>query len=242
MSEQDTSEVQAPDAGDFDLNAWIDGHHTYPEYTVKVHLDKAAVVASNRLLSDIEKLEADFKTLQEIVEKGAGGGSLGSESDATKRYRQVAKELKAKEAERSEVLDKAKGSALKVVLRRPEVHDDDQKRGNAFDQVRRELSEKYPDHATVLNSGDQDATRDLFTENPDLAHEQNAMLFHIMIASVTNAKGQVVERGPQLSLDNVAKLIQRLENSDVNKLQINVNLALSGAELREEQIDAGFLG
>jgi len=243
MSEQDTPEVQAPDAGDFDLNAWIDGHHTYPEYTVKVHLDKAAVVASNRLLSDIEKLESDFKKLQEIVEKGTtSGASLGSESDAVKRYKAVGKELKAKKAERAEVLDKAKDSSLKVVLRKPEVHDDENRKGNAFDQVRKELSEKYPEHASVLNSGDQDATRDLFTENIDLANEQQAMMFHLMIASVTNAKGQTIERGPKLTQQVIANMIQRLESSDINKLQLNLNLALSGAELREEQIDAGFPG
>lgn len=237
----ENTEVEVLDAGAFDLDAWISGHHTYPEYTVTVHLDKAAVVASNKLASEVEKLEGDFKRLQEIVENGSDSVSLGEESETSKRYRVVAQELKAKKAERSAILDKAKGSALRVVLRKPPV-DDDGQQGNAFDQVRKVLMEQYPEHSKVLNSMDQDATRELFTEHPEVAHQQSVLLFHIMIASITNAKEQVIGRGPKLTQAAISTLIKRLEASDLNRLQVNANLAMSGAELREEQIDAGFPG
>lgn len=235
-------EVDVPDAGEFDLNAWIDGHHTYPEYVVKVHLDKKAVVKSNKLGGEIERLEEDFKALQELVEKAPAAASLGEESDAAKRYKAVGQEIKAKKAERAEVLDKAKGSALKVTFRKSGVSDDASRKGNAFDQVRRTMSEKYPEHAKALNSGDQDVTRGLFADNPDLAVEQQSTLFLIMIASITTAQGQTVERGPQLTEQVVDNLIDRLDHSDLVRLQNNMNMAMAGAELREEQIDAGFPG
>lgn len=240
---EDRPEVEAPDAGDFDLHAWIGGHHTYPEYSVKIHLDKAAVVESNKLLSEIEKLETEFSELRELAEKATGGGgSLGEEADNTKRYRLVGKELKEKKAARVSILDKAKNSALTVVLCKPSVGSEDEDKSNPFDYVRKTLAEEFPDHVKVLNSMDQDQTRELFTEHPEISHRQNVLLFHVMIASITNPQGQTIERGPKLGEENISVLIKRLENSDINRLQLNVNLAMSGAELREEQIDAGFPG
>lgn len=238
---QDLPEVEVPDAGEFDLNSWIDGHHTYPEYVVKVHLNKAAVVESNKLLTEIEKLESEEALTAKDRESFAKGASLGEKHPDFEAVAKRAAAIKAKRKERAEILDKAKDSAMKIVLRKPEVHEDDEG-GNAFDQVRREMAEKYPEHAEGLNSADSEARSELFQENPGMAHEQITALFHLMIASITTAKGVTVERGGKLTRATISNLIKRLENSDINKVQMNLNLALSGADLREEQIDAGFPG
>lgn len=237
--DENKDQVEVPDAGEFDLGAWISGHHTYPEYTCEVLLDKAAVVASNRLVDEIESLQKEDARLAEERKSFSSGSSLTDVPPSLERVSEIQKEIAAKRKEREAILAKAKGSALKVVTRRPAVTDENT---NVFDAVRKELSAAYPDHADVLNSMDQEATRELFQKSPELAHEQTVILFHSMVASITNAKGETVERGPKLTREVLGALIKRLDVSDLNRLQLNVNLAMSGAELREEQIDAGFLG
>lgn len=230
-------------ADDFDLGAWIDGHHTYPEYTVKVYLDKAAVVASNRLISDVEDLQKELERLAESRKMFSKGSSLTDTPPDFARVPQIEQEIKAKRQERESILAKAKGSALKVTMRRPEVSDDDEGDStNVFEKIRAELVEKYPEHAEALSSSDQEAARTLFQENSGLAHYQMVLLFHTMIAMVTTAKGVTIERGPKLTRETLSKLIKRMDVSDLNRLQMNSNQAMSGADLREDQIDAGFPG
>lgn len=234
--------VEAPDAGDFDLMSWIDGHHSYPEYTVTVHLDKAAVVEANALAAEIENLISERSTIEEMLERGSGHASLGETSPQVKRHGEISKELKAKRAEHESILEKAKGSALKIVLRKPPVNGDDEDGGaSTFDEVRKILAERYTEHASVLNNMmDQKALQELFFANPHLAHEQNVLMWHVMVASVTNTKGQTINRGPKLSEEVLSNLVKRLDNSDISRVQTNMNLAMSGSELREDQIDAGF--
>lgn len=238
MSEEQTNEVEAPDAAEFDLGEWIAGHHTYPEYTVTVHLDKKAVVTANGLSGEIEKLQEEQKAIEDALERGSDPSSIAEPSDSAKRHSENVKTIKAKRGERKEILAKAKSSALKIVLRKP----DDDFSGNAYDKVRKELVKQYPDHAEVLNGRDQEKLQALFTENPEMGVEQTTQLFHYMVASVTNAKDQVVERGPKLGYKTIKNLVKNLEQADLARVQMNINLAMSGAELREEQIDAGFPG
>lgn len=230
-------EVEAPDAGEFDLGAWIDGHHAYPTYVTTVHLDKDAVVQANKLLAEIEKLEKDLASLQEIVENSSATGSLGEESDVTKRHREVGKQVKAKKSEREGVLAKAKSSALKVVFQKGGKDGE----GDVFAGVRKALTEEFPHLAADFTSTDRDRAQRVFQDNSDLTHRQNVLLFHATIASITNAKGQVVQRGEKLGEAVISNLIRRLDGSDLSRLQINANQSLMGADLAEEQIDAGFL-
>lgn len=239
MSDQEEQKIEAPDAGDFDLMSWMDGNHTYPEYTVTVYLDKAAVAKSNALAAEIEKLTSERNTVEEALERSAGHSSLADTSSRAGRHGEIAKELKAKRAEREKVMAGAKGSALKIVLRKPPVDEDVD--GSAFDSTRKAMAERYPEHASVLNNVmDQKAMQELFFANPHLAHEQNVLMWHYMVASVTTANGNVVERGPKLTEEVLSNLIKRLDPSDTNRVQSNMNLAMSGSELREDQIDAGF--
>lgn len=234
--------VEAPDAGDFDLMSWIDGHHTYPEYTVTVHLDKATVVKANDLATEIENLVSERADIEQQMERTAPGNSgLNETPPQVKRHAEIAQEIKAKRAERKELLEKAKGSALKLVLRKPSVSGEDEDEGNVFDKLRKVLAERYPEHAAALNNmADQKGLQELFFANPHLAHEQNVLMYLSMVASVTNAKGQTIERGPKLTEAVLSNLIKRLDASDNARVQSNMNLALAGSELREEQIDAGF--
>lgn len=239
MSDQEEQKIEAPDAGDFDLMSWMDGNHTYPEYTVTVHLDKAAVAKSNALATEIENLISEQSAIEEALERKTEHSSLADTSSKAERHGAIGKELKAKRAEREKVMSGAKGSALKIVLRKPPVDDDED--GSAFDSVRKTLAERYPEHASVLNNVmDQKAMQELFFANPHLAHEQSVLMWRYMVASVTTASGNVVERGPKLTEEVLSNLIKRLDPSDTNRVQSNMNLAMAGSELREDQIDAGF--
>ncbi len=239
MSDQEEQKIEAPDAGDFDLMSWMDGNHTYPEYTVTVHLDKAAVAKSNALATEIEELISERNAVEEALERKTEHSSLADTSSKAERHGAIGKELKAKRAEREKVMAGAKGSALKIVLRKPPVDDDED--GSAFDSVRKTLAERYPEHASVLNNVmDQKAMQELFFANPHLAHEQSVLMWRYMVASVTTASGNVVERGPKLTEEVLSNLIKRLDPSDTNRVQSNMNLAMAGSELREDQIDAGF--
>lgn len=239
MSDQEEQKIEAPDAGDFDLMSWMDGNHTYPEYTVTVHLDKAAVAKSNALATEIENLISEQSAIEEALERKTEHSSLADTSSKAERHGAIGKELKAKRAEREKVMSGAKGSALKIVLRKPPVDDDED--GSAFDSVRKTLAERYPEHASVLNNVmDQKAMQELFFANPHLAHEQSVLMWRYMVASVTTASGNVVERGPKLTEEVLSNLIKRLDPSDTNRVQSNMNLAMTGSELREDQIDAGF--
>ncbi len=231
-------EVAQPDAGEFDLGEWIAGNHTYPEYVVTVHLNKKAVIAANELGAQIEKLQEQQKVLEDALERGTDPSSIAEPSEAAKQHGENVKMLKAKKAERKDILAKAKDSALTLVLRKP----DDDFSGNAYDKVRKAIIEDFPAHADVLNGRDQEKLQELYTSTPEILQRQSVYLIHYMTASATNAKGQTIERGSKLSVEVVEKLVKSLEQTDLTRVQNNINLAMVGADLREEQIDAGFPG
>lgn len=234
MSEM-SHDVPAPSAGDFDLIEWIDGHHTYPEYTVTVHTDKNAVAQANRLLDEIAADQEEIREAEEALALHSAEGGITDTPPDMGRVQDLQHHVIRKRRERAMVLERAKGSALTLLFRRAAVSDDEDE-DNVFSRALTDLKQQFPD----VDLSDQQSVTRVVQDNPEVGRRHTAFIVHQMLASVTTASGNVLERGTRLPLETVSRLLTRLDPSDLQRVTMNMNLALSGAQLREEQIDAGF--
>jgi len=218
-----------PDAGTFDLGEWVSGNHTYPRYGTTIHLNGEAVVAANKALEQVKELEQEELHLMQQTEKSPSTGSLGAPNSMAEKLSKVSASLRDKRKEYKDQLDKAKASALKVQFR--------SKGGNTYRTVRDRLRELMPDISDMT----QTALTEALTENPELAQRQQALLFLELVDEITNPKGQNVDIST-LSVETVEGLLERAATPDLNRLTMAMNQTMIGADLREEEIDAGFPG
>ena len=155
----------------------LDRRVPLPRVMVTVHLTRR--LWSGPTTCDEDENLSEARTSSSRWRDRAGNSGLNEISSGRRRDRQ---EIKAKRAERKELLEKAKGSALKLVLRKPSVSGEDEDEGNVFDKLRKVLAERYPEHAAALNNmADQKGLQELFFANPHLAHEQNVLMYLSMV-------------------------------------------------------------
>lgn len=224
MSEEAVPQL---DPKTFDLGAWIQDKHSYPIYHVTVHLDGDAALRANKALARIEELDKELPDLEKKSQASAGSGSLGETSAASAAFAKAGRERSEKVREHKAAYDQAKSSALKISFQ--------SKGGNSFKRVREQLTEL---HEGILEMS-QPQLFELFNERPELGERQGALLFLDVVSSITNPKGEKIDL-EKLTVEQVEGLLKRLSTSETGRVQTNINLALAGAELREEEIDAGF--
>lgn len=217
------------DAQTFDLGSWVQDQHTYPEFTTAIRLNADAVAKANRALNKIKQIDKRLPDLRKAAEGSVGGGSLGTSTPEQAAYDKAVKERRALMAEHTEAKDKAKASELKLTFR--------SKGGSANKRAREQLEELLPG----ITSMSAEELGEKFQQNPDLAHRQQALLFLELISDIVNPQGQHVDVS-SLDADKVVGLVSRLSASDTNRMSLNMNLAMGGVDLVEEEIDAGFLG
>lgn len=216
------------DAQTFDLGDWISGNHTYPSYQATVHMDKESVARSNEALSEIKKIDKQLSALREAAEKAGGGDSLGETSGPRAVYNKAVADRRKYVKTYNTFRIKAKDSALTVTFRAK--GEDAQKR------VRDQMEELIPGFTEMSDEQIREAFGD-----EELAGKQQAMLFLELTEDITNAQGQHVDH-TKLDAEKVTAMFKRISTRDMMRVVNNMNLAMTAAELVEEDIDAGFLG
>lgn len=217
------------DAQTFDLGAWVQKNHTYPSYQATVHMDKESVARSNEALAEIKKIDKQLPGLRKRAEEVVNSdGSIGETSGPRAAYNTAVSDRRKHMKIYNAYCAKAKGSALTITFRAKD--EDAQKR------VRDRMEELIPGFIEMSDEQIREALGD-----QELANSQQAMLFLELAEDIVNAQGQHVDH-TKLNTDKVIAMFRRISSRDSMRVANNMNLAMTAAELVEEDIDAGFLG
>lgn len=231
MAEKNEDKVAIDlDAQTFDLGAWVQNNHTYPSYKATVHLDKEAVARSNEALAELKKIDKQLPGLRKRAEEIINSdGSIGETSGPRAAYNAAVSDRRKHMKTYNAFRTKAKDSALTITFR---AKDED-----THKRVREQMEELIPGFIEMSD----DKIRETLNNDEELASKQQAMMFLEMAEDIVNAQGSHVDHA-KMSTDSVTGLFRSISSRDMLRIVNNMNLAMSAAELVEEEVDAGFLG
>jgi len=233
MSEQEQEqvpEVELPKAGTFDLGEWLDKKSTYPKFSPTVYLDGESAAQVSQIDTRLKELEKTATKAEKEAYSTDPFASVADPGAASQRHSEAVKQISQLQKKRSELVEKLKTSAVTLTLSMK----DDQLHKRVEAEMRKRFAEE-------LKNDHNDSTYNLVSNNDEAANMQGVLQLKDTIQDITNAEGKKANLA-NLTTEGLERFMNSLTNSDRIKVMRNMNLAITGGNIVDQAIDAGFPG
>lgn len=212
------SEQEQMDPGTFDLGEWVQGHSTYPRFTATVYLDRDAAAQAVEIKREIDKLR------KQKSKDSDEANAWSSIADAQMLPENQILEL---EERHQELMRKLKSSETKLVF------------GVKERNVDKRINDKLRDEFEQLKGVSDRKLMEMVAEDEEIAARRSALQLKETIVEITNAKGQKANLA-KLTPDALKDFVEGLTNRDLGKVFSNMQQAITGGNVVDEAVDAGF--
>lgn len=224
-----SEEVQKPDAATFDLGAWVQGKATYPRFTTTVYLDQDAAAKAAALNDTIKELTKKADKAYEASMGSQPNASLVDTATASHDHQKYKQERDKAVAEQNKYVEQLKKSALTLVF--------GVKDRNHQKNVNTALKEKFPQ----LKDHSEQQILKAVQEDEEIATAQAYLRLKETLVEITNADGHQVDMS-QVTVDQITNLVESLPAKSQSRVHYNMMQAVTGGNVVDEAIDAGFPG